>query len=59
MVGAGMEYALTDNLTAKVDYLHIFNAGRFNYDQINNCTLGCFVESGGTSLVRAGLSYRF
>jgi outer membrane immunogenic protein len=54
--GGGIEGAVTDNLTAKVEYL-------FTYYGSTNCTVG---SCGGTatvkyseSMVRAGLNYKF
>jgi outer membrane immunogenic protein len=56
-LGAGLEFALTQNWTAKAEYLYV-DLGKFN----------CGVSCGGpatdnvsftTSLVRAGVNYRF
>ncbi len=56
--GAGLEVAITDNLTAKVEYLFV---------DLSNSTFSCTVCGGGapstvkfdTSLVRAGLNFKF
>ncbi len=56
-VGAGLEFAIAGNWTAKAEYLYV-NLGKFN------CGLSCgpFVTdnvSFTTNLVRAGVNYRF
>jgi outer membrane immunogenic protein len=58
--GAGVEVALTDNITAKIEYLYV---------DLQNGSFGCTVASCGvvasepvsfqTSLVRAGLNLKF
>jgi outer membrane immunogenic protein len=54
--GAGLEGALTDNLTARIEYLYI-DLGN------NSCSVVCFGTSTNvsfkTSLVRAGLDWKF
>jgi outer membrane immunogenic protein len=54
--GAGLEGALTDNLTARIEYLYVdLGSG--------SCTLVCFGTTTNvsfkTSLVRAGLDFKF
>jgi outer membrane immunogenic protein len=63
-VGAGMEYAVTSNWSAKIEYLY-YDLGRANYlsPQVAGAAVpGVFgdtrAEAKG-SLVRAGLNYRF
>jgi len=55
-VGGGLEFALMGNWTAKAEYLYV-DLGKFN------CGVGCGAPvdnvSFTTSLVRAGLNYRF
>jgi outer membrane immunogenic protein len=56
-VGAGLEFAIAGNWTAKAEYLYV-NLGKFN------CGLSCGVTptdnvSFTTNLVRAGINYRF
>ena len=56
-VGAGLEFAIAGNWTAKAEYLYV-DLGKFN------CGLSCgpFVSDNAsftTSLVRAGVNYRF
>jgi outer membrane immunogenic protein len=55
-VGAGLEFAIAGNWTAKAEYLYV-NLGRFN------CSLSCGAASDNvsfnTNLVRAGINYRF
>ena len=58
--GAGLEFAITDNITAKIEYLYV---------DLQNGSFGCTVASCGavasvpvsfdTSLVRAGLNLKF
>ena len=54
--GAGIEGALTDNLTARIEYLYV-DLGN------NTCSVACFAGSTNvsfkTSMVRAGLDYKF
>jgi outer membrane immunogenic protein len=59
-VGAGIEYALWRNLSAKVEYLYIAKPGDFAYDTNGACgTPGCFVRVGGINEIRFGLNYKF
>jgi len=56
-VGAGLEFALAGNWTAKAEYLYV-DLGKFN------CGLGCGAlttdnVSFTTNIVRAGINYRF
>jgi outer membrane immunogenic protein len=56
-VGAGLEFALAANWTAKAEYLYV-DLGKFN------CGVSCgpFVTNNvsfKTNLVRAGVNYRF
>jgi outer membrane immunogenic protein len=56
-VGGGLEFALTNNLTAKAEYLHV-DLGNMN------CGFSCGVASGNSvsareDIVRGGLNYRF
>jgi outer membrane immunogenic protein len=55
-VGAGLEFAIAQNWTAKAEYLYV-DLGRFN------CAAGCGAASDNvsfnTSLVRGGINYRF
>ena len=56
-VGGGLEFALTNNLTAKAEYLHV-DLGNMN------CGFSCGVASGNNvsvreDIVRGGLNYRF
>ena len=58
VLGAGVEYAFTNNLTAKFEGLYV------NLDSNNNNNFGAFVgnnNSGNTEfgVVRAGLNYKF
>ncbi len=56
--GAGVEYAFTNNLSAKVEYLHV-DLGKFD------CGLSCGAPVGPddvkfqSDIVRAGLNFRF
>jgi outer membrane immunogenic protein len=54
--GAGIEGALTDNLTARIEYLYV-DLGN------DTCSVACFPGSTNvsfkTSLVRAGLDFKF
>jgi outer membrane immunogenic protein len=56
-VGAGLEFAVVGNWTAKAEYLYV-NLGKFN------CGLSCGLTatdnvSFSTNLVRGGVNYRF
>ena len=56
-VGGGLEFALTNNLTAKAEYLHV-DLGNMN------CGFSCGVASGNSvsvreDIVRGGINYRF
>ena len=56
-IGAGLEFAIAGNWTAKAEYLYV-DLGKFN------CGLSCGVlptnnVSFTTNLVRAGVNYRF
>ena len=56
-VGAGLEFAIAGNWTAKAEYLYV-NLGKFN------CGLSCGLTatdnvSFSTNLVRGGVNYRF
>lgn len=51
-IGAGLEYAFTNNLTAKVEYLYL------DFDRSSIPGLGVKVGT-DVSLVRAGLNYKF
>ena len=55
-VGAGLEFAIAGNWTAKAEYLYV-SLGRFN------CSVGCGAPtdnvSFNTNLIRGGINYRF
>lgn len=55
-VGAGLEFAIAGNWTAKAEYLYV-DLGRFN------CGVGCGAPtdnvSFNTNLIRGGINYRF
>lgn len=60
VVGGGLEYALWQNLSAKVEYLYISKLGDFAYDTNGTCGMpGCFVRVGAINEIRFGLNYRF
>ena len=60
VVGGGIEHAFTRNWSAKIEYLHIFSNGDFQYDTTQECgNPGCFLRSKDISMVRVGLNYRF
>ncbi len=50
VVGAGLEYAFTNNISAKAEYLYAPFAGQTIDGQRSNLDL---------SLIRAGLNYKF
>ena len=59
-VGGGLEFGITDNVTAKIDYLYVdLQNGSFSCPA--TCTGGPFTGSTSftTSLVRAGLNFKF
>jgi outer membrane immunogenic protein len=55
-VGAGLEFAIAGNWTAKAEYLYV-DLGKFN------CGIGCGAASDNvsftTNLIRGGVNYRF
>jgi outer membrane immunogenic protein len=58
VLGGGVEYAFTDNLTARVEGLYV------NLDSNNDTNFGAFVSNNTNSntefgVVRAGLNYKF
>jgi outer membrane immunogenic protein len=55
-VGAGLEFAIAGNWTAKAEYLYV-NLGRFNCSL--SCGAGIDNVSFNANLVRAGINYRF
>ncbi len=65
-VGAGAEYAFTDNITAKFEYLY-YNLGSSNAVTVGNALAlaafpGVFATEKLTydgSIVRAGINYKF
>lgn len=61
VVGGGLEYAFLQNLSAKIEYLHIVQLGDFTFDSGAACgaTRPCYVHVGAINVVRFGLNYRF
>lgn len=60
VVGVGVEFAITQRLSVKAEYLHIDNGQHFRYDVEPLCGApGCSTESDDTNLMRIGLNYRF
>lgn len=58
-VGAGTEYAITDNLTFKAEYLYT-NLGRWNLLELGNAEAGAKLSSKlDFHTVRVGLNYKF
>ena len=59
-VGAGVEYAITDRITAKIEYLYA-DLGKKNYTLTNVASGTSFSASSGgaTQLARVGLNYKF
>lgn len=57
VLGGGVEYALTDRLSVKVDYLRIFNGGEMTYGECSPA--GCYTSTKDTDLVRAGINLGF
>jgi outer membrane immunogenic protein len=56
-VGGGVEFALTGNWTAKIEYLH-FDLGRDTCSTLCGLPMGNDVSLNG-NVVRAGINYRF
>jgi outer membrane immunogenic protein len=58
--GGGLEYGITDNVTAKIEYLYV-NLQNGSFSCPATCTGGPFTGSVSfdTSLVRAGLNFKF
>ncbi len=59
--GGGLEYAFTDQLSIKAEYLHV-RVPNFLYD-VGGAACGpaapCFASHNSFDVVRAGLNYRF
>jgi outer membrane immunogenic protein len=72
-VGAGAEYAFTDNWTAKIEYLYVQDTAKSHNGSVASCTgNACTVWTGANAywlpsngsnqnmnIVRAGLNYKF
>jgi len=61
-LGGGLEYALTENLSTKIEYLHAqFGNGDSNYTHPDFIDCNAFVGNSRNSIdiVRVGLNYRF
>ena len=61
-LGGGLEYALTENLSTKIEYLHAqFGNGDSNYTHPDFIDCNAFVGNSHNSIdiVRVGLNYRF
>jgi outer membrane immunogenic protein len=59
-VGGGLEFGITDNLTAKVEYLYIdLQNGSFSCTVASCGAVGSVPVTFDTSLVRAGLNLKF
>lgn len=61
VVGGGAEYAITNNWSAKAEYIYVFRLGDNEYDLIGECSgpPGCFSRDSGYGVLRGGLNYRF
>jgi len=61
VAGAGLEYAVWQNLSAKVEYLYISKVGDLTYDNGAACgpATPCYAHVGAINEVRFGLNYRF
>jgi outer membrane immunogenic protein len=59
-VGGGLEFGITDNLTAKVEYLYVdLQNGSFSCTVASCGAVGSVPVTFDTSLVRAGLNFKF
>ena len=58
-LGAGVEYAFTNNWSAKLEYLHVFDGGDFTYAPTLCAAPGCFARGNSYDVVRAGLNWHF
>jgi outer membrane immunogenic protein len=61
-LGAGLEYALTENISTKIEYLHAqFNNGDNGYNSsiVNDCQNFSGNPHNSIDMVRVGLNYRF
>lgn len=56
VAGIGLEYALARNWSAKIEYLHFYNNGDFDYDAE---APEIFLRSSGIDIARVGLNYKF
>jgi outer membrane immunogenic protein len=59
--GGGVEVALAEKWSAKLEYLRIERLGDFEYDTVHACgpSPSCSVSVGAINLVRFGVNYRF
>jgi outer membrane immunogenic protein len=63
-LGAGVEYAVTNNLSAKIEYLY-YDLGKTNYSALQSAGAslpGVFADTSAENrgnIVRAGINYRF
>jgi outer membrane immunogenic protein len=58
-LGAGVEYAITNNITTKLEYLYYdLGSSKLNYSNANLDAASYKTENRG-SIVRAGLNYKF
>ena len=60
-VGGGLEFGITDNLTAKIEYLYVDLQNASYSCPAGSCAAGVIsgTTSFETSLVRAGLNLKF
>lgn len=59
VVGAGMEYVFTPNITAKSEYLHVFSGDPFTFEPGDCSAPGCGLRDYDYGLLRVGVNYHF
>ena len=55
-IGGGLEYAFFQRLSAKIEYLHIFEGARFVYAPSSCMSPGCQIKNEDVDLVRFGFN---
>jgi len=58
VIGGGLEYAFLPRLSAKIEYLHIFEGATFVYAPTFCAVPGCQIKDEDVDLVRVGLNLR-
>jgi outer membrane immunogenic protein len=57
--GAGFEYAVTNNISVKGEYLYLGFGKSYDISYINDGNDGDYFKPGNSHIIRAGINYRF